>query len=183
MGEPMLKNGIPLKVTCSEGQAILRLSANFMLPERLGDQSYGIAERALAGEEVRTLYRTMKEMSPYLLSPEKLILFGPKENYVEIGEGRSKTHRMKDNSLEATVVISEDAVSGLMWILLCCLHPASPICQPIGTQEDVFWPIAERISRVKVLREAVGITKGTPRRWKTDDEYSGPDIKEEAKNK
>lgn len=179
----MLKNGVPVKVTCSEGQAILRLAANFTLPEKLGDTSYNVAERALAGEEVRTLYKAMKEVSPYLTSPEKLILFGPRDNYEENGEGRAKSHRMKEATLEINVVMNEDAISGLMWILLCCLHPGSPVCQPIGTQEDVFWPIAERVNRVKVLREAVGIMKASPRRWKTDEEWADPEKKEDAKKK
>lgn len=167
----MLKNGTPLALTCSEGQALLRIAANFQLPEKMGDTPYNVADRALAGDEVRTLYKALKEESPVLTGPERLILFGPSDNFEVSGEGRAKQHRMIDTNKEVTITINEDALSGLVWILVCCLHPGSPVCQTIGAQEDMFWPLAEKIKRTKIIRETIGLNKATPRRWKTDEEF------------
>lgn len=167
----MLTNGGPIKVTCEEGQTLLRIAINFSLPEKLGDQSYSIVERSLASDEVKSLYRVIRSASPLLQKPQRWICFGPEENYEEIkNEGGAVGHKMKDVSVEVPLKLNEDAKSGAIWCLIVAMHPSAPLCQSVGTQSDVLWPLAEKLRCVRAVKEAIGLDKAKPRRWAVDDE-------------
>lgn len=162
-----------VKLTCEEGQALLRVASNFSLPEKLGEASYNVAERGIADIEARALYRMLKAYSPMLQRPERWLLFGPQDNYREIkGDNGAAGWRMMDTSKVVEVRLDEEAESGAMWCLILAVHPASPMCQPVGMQEDIFWPVAEKLKKVNALKKEIGLDKAKPRRWESDDDMN-----------
>ncbi len=179
----MLRNGKSVRLTCQEGNALLLIASNFSLPEKIGDTPYNVADRAISGDEVRELYRELKARSPMMLKPERRILFGPEDNWKETKENGELGHRMTDKTREVGIVLTEASLSGVIWCLIVSLHPASGMVQTVGVQEDIFWPIAEKLKKVRIIKETIGLdpTKATPRRWKDDEEYDEEERVKEAK--
>jgi hypothetical protein len=178
----MLKNGVPFKVTCEEGQALLRIAINFALPEKLGDSAYSIIERSLAADEARKLYKELRDHSPLLRDSKRWICFGPNSNYDEIKtESGAVGHKMKDLLMETAITLDEDAKSGAIWCLIVAMHPSSPMCQSVGTQADIFWPLAEKLRCVRAVKEAIGLDKAKPRRWASDEDDRREESKSETK--
>lgn len=164
-----------LDLTIEEGQALLSIAANFSLPEKLGsDQTYSIADRAIAGDEVRKLYREIRAWSPLMQTKERWLRFGPVDAWMEVkGESGKIGHRLMKNTLTVEINLDEDIISGIIWCLLAALHPSSGSIAGIAAQEDVLWPIASKLNRTRIIRETIGMTeKAKPVRWKSDDEFS-----------
>lgn len=165
----MLENGPgETTFTCEEGQALLRLSSAFSLPEKLGEQIYNVADRRIASDEVAELYRELKSRSAMLLKKDRKLLFGPADNYEEFGDGAQSIHRMKEPLMPVKVKLTEESLSGVVWCLLVALHPASAMCATVGLQEDIYWPIARKIQKVDALRAEMKVENGNARRWKSD---------------
>lgn len=164
--------GKKVTITCEEGNFLIRMSAGFGLPEKLGEtQKYSVAERACAGEEVRKLFKELKKHSPMTKKPERWILFGPEDNFREIkGEDGNIGWRMANLNEEVEIELNADAMSGAVWCMVLALHPMSPVVKSVGQQEDIIWPLAEKLKKVKVLREEIKLADAKPRRWKDDDE-------------
>lgn len=185
----MITNGKTITVTVQEGHSLLTIAAAFGLPEKLGtDQSYSVADRSIAGDEVRKLYRELRARSELMQKPERWQRFGPAIAWKEIiGENGQPGHRLASPALEVTISVDDDIISGIVWCLILALHPASQLLHPISSQEEVLWPLAARISRTKVIRENVGMAPGKaqPKRWKSDeemDEKAKAEEKSEAKD-
>ncbi|MGH7260552.1 MAG: hypothetical protein ACREI9_07695 [Nitrospiraceae bacterium] len=182
----MLMNGKPIKVTCAMGQRLLKVALNFALPEKLDEKHpYSIVERGMAAEEVRALYRELQKVSPMTQHPERWTLFGPEENFAPLrGDAQAITgYRMMDSNLEIQIGLSEDALSGTVWCLLAMLHPSSAIVLGAGEQEDIAWPLAERIKRTRVIRKTIGLDEGKSTRWKSDEELEAAPEKEKKDEK
>lgn len=183
-----IKNGKTLGLTLEEGQFLFATASTFSLPERMGEITYSVADRAIAGDEVRLLYRELRSRSPLSQRPERWQMFGHVEAWSEVtNEGGRIGYKMKpdrkDDIVQASV--NEEVISGIVWCLLISVHPASAMVKNITTQEEVLWPIASKIKRVKVIREAIGLTmaKALPKRWKPDEEFeSSSESKEESKS-
>jgi hypothetical protein len=171
----MMTNGKNLSLTLEEGQALFQISATFSLPEKLGESTYSIADRAIAGDEVRLLYRELRSRSPLSQQAERWQMFGPKEVWDEVtNEGGKIGYKMKPAMKDdiVSVKVSDDILSGITWCLLISVHPASQVLKNLTTQEEILWPLADKIKRTKILRESIGLsTKTLPKRWKSDDEF------------
>lgn len=173
MGEEM-----KVKLTCEEGDILLQMSAGFALPEKIGDQKFTVGDRAVAGDEVKELYTELRAHSPMMMTKKRIRRFGPAGNIVkkvtkEDGE-EIESYEYKDRELEVEVRLNEDAVSGVMWCVLAAVAPApeGKLAMGVELQTELFWPIAKKLDRVEAVRELVGFSKGTHRRWKTDDEFA-----------
>ena len=173
-----ITNGKNLSLTMEEGQVLFQVSSIFSLPEKLGESTYSIADRAIAGDEVRLLYRELRTRSPLAQKAERWQMFGPEIAWDEVTEGGNKIgYKMKPSMKDeiVSVKVNEDILSGITWCLLVSLHPASVMLKNLTTQEEILWPLAEKIKRTKILRESVGLSKSVlPKRWKSDDEFEGP---------
>jgi hypothetical protein len=185
MGEQMLENGKKLELTIEEGQALIAVCSNFTLPERLGsDQTYSVADRSIAGDEVRKLYRELRAHSPLMQTQERWQRFGPVNAWQEVkGEGGRIGHRLVDYTVRVSISLDEEILSAIVWCLVVSLHPASTTVGSLVTQEELLWPLAKKIDCTRVLRETIGIVPGKaqPKRWKRDGEYAEKDA--EAKEK
>lgn len=180
----ILENGKNLSLTIEEGQALFQISSTFSLPEKLGESTYSIADRSISGDEVRLLYRELRARSPLSQKAERWQMFGPEDAWEEVtNEGGKIGYKMKPRRKDEIVSIrvTDDILSGITWCLLVSIHPASQVLKNLTTQEEILWPLADKIKRTKILRESIGLsTKGLPKRWKSDDEFETPkDVKSE----
>jgi hypothetical protein len=171
----MLENGKRLDLTTEEGNALVGISSMFHLPEKLDkDNTYSVADRSIAADEVRLLFRELRSHSPLMQGEEKVNRFGAKDAWKEVKDGAGNIGRklIKPSGV-VSIRLDEDILSGIVWCLLVALHPASALIQATQMQEDCFWPIAKKLSRTRVIREMIGITPtAQPKRWKTDEEYN-----------
>ncbi len=165
-----------VKLTAEQGQLLLMMSANFQPPEKLGDAAYGAVERAQAREDVRLLFRELKAVSPHIHMPgrKQRLLFGPMDNWEEIknDQGETTTFQVRETGRECDVRLPEDALSGLPWCLLTYMDPGSAAPVSVMVSENVVWPLVAKLGKVQALREALGLDKAQPRRWKDDPESS-----------
>ena len=173
-----ISNGKNLSLTLEEGQLLFQISSVFSLPEKLGESTYSIADRAISGDEVRLLYRELRSRSPLSQKAERWQMFGPEDAWDEVtNEGGKIGYKMKPSRKDeiVSVKVNDDILSGITWCLLVSLHPASVMLKNLTTQEEILWPLADKIKRTKILRESVGLSKNVlPKRWKSDDEFEGP---------
>lgn len=166
-----------LKITQREGQQLLEIANDFVLPEKIGETVYSIAERALAQTCVSVhLYRELKSRSPFVQFEAKSI-FGPKDNW-EIGNP-GWTLKEPDRMIE--IRLSEDAREGMYWCLFSALHPASRYCRAAGIQAETIWPLAERVRITSQLRKDLGIDTAPHRKIELDPEPSDGVPNEELK--
>ncbi len=172
-----------LSLSVEEGHALLLLSSGFSLPEKLGADSYTVADRAIADDEVRKLFRELRSRSPLMHTRERWNRFGPVlgkgpdgtdvEIWQEIkNEGGRIGHRLIAPEFQVEISVNEEVISGIVWCLIAGIHPASPQSVPLALKETVLWIVAGKIGMVQVIRQTTGLndTKVQPRRWKTDDE-------------
>ena len=176
---------LKVKLTCEEGNVLLQLAAAFGLPEKLADQSFSVPDRAIAADEVSVLYKTLKSYSPASQGRRGLYVFGPLSNLEEekVNKDGDRYREHVDPYLEIEVRLRSDALSGAMWCLLGAVCPATGErgSLAVRTQSDLLWPIAAKLDRTKAIREIIGYSKGTPRRWKTDEDYAKDEKKPEEK--
>jgi hypothetical protein len=157
-----------VRITCQQGNALLMASAGFILPEKLGETTYNVADRSLAEQDVGMLYRELKSRSP-ILQKDRKICFGPTENWKKPSGDPNVGREMKDVELEVNITLSEDARSGAFWCLIAMLHPGSQGRLPASSQVEVAWPLAERLRLKKMLRKDIGLETAVPRRLDLDD--------------
>ena len=109
-------------------------------------------------------------------TPERWRLFGPADNYEEKVDpiSKQKYHPTKDFRREVEVRLDDEALSGMAWCIFCAVCPGEneKNAVPVQGQSEILWPIAAKIDRTKDIRELVGYSKGTPRRWKSDEDYA-----------
>jgi hypothetical protein len=172
-----ITNGKNLSLTMEEGQMLFQISSTFALPEKLGESTYSIADRAISGDEARLLYRELRSRSPLSQKAERWQMFGPEDAWDEVtNEGGKIGYKMKPSRKDeiVSVKVNDDILSGITWCLLISVHPASQTLRNLTTQEEILWPLADKIKRTKILRESIGLsTKTLPKRWKSDDEFEG----------
>lgn len=184
----MIANGKNLKLTAEEGQILFQISSTFSLPEKLGKIAYSTDDQSEAIEDVRFLYRELRARSPLSQRPERWQMFGPEDLWDEITNGGGRVgYKMKPSRKDEIVLvnINDDVLSGVIWCLLVSLHPGSSALRNLTTQEEILWPIADKVKRTKILREMIGLSTTTlPKRWKSDDEFDdSKDVKSDSDKK
>ena len=175
------------KITQEQGHYLFQAAVAFILPAKLGDSDHQAVDRSLASEDVGKLLRELKSRSPkYQSDPErKRILFGPGDNWKRQDGPTGEGWKMLDLSREVEIKLSEDAHVGAKWCLLLALHPDSKNCEQTGYQEEVIWPMAERLRLTRTLRKALGLDKAEHKRLELDplpgEEKEEKEEKEEEK--
>lgn len=176
---------LKVRLTCEEGNILFQIAAGFALPEKLGDQTFTVADRGIAADEVKELYLALKAYSPMAQKAKRLLIFGPLDNLGPEAVNRDgvKYREFINPKLEVEVRLNEDAVSGAVWCILGAVTPASGdrMSLAVEAQSELLWPIAAKFGKVRAIRELVGYLKGTPRRWKSDEDYAKEDKKEDKK--
>jgi hypothetical protein len=152
-----------VRITVEEGNFLLQVAMGFDLPEKLkDDEKFSHLDRVQAREEVRLLYKELKAHSPHMTAEKKLFLFGPKECW-EPFETKDKSgapvtlHRIKSPKETEVLRLTDESISGAIWILRLSLDPASPIQQSVALCDELVWPLAEKLRKVGMLREMLGL--------------------------
>ena len=171
-----------ITLTVEEGNILLQVASRFAMPEKLGDTKYSPAEQALANAQVGKFYRDLKRQSPHLRGKKRALAFGPEEAWESTkAESGDETFRILKHDLSVTFPIKRDSLNGLTWVLVLVLHPASPLALRAGTHEDVAWPVAEKIGRVRMIQDEIKLDASAKSPW--DGKRTDEDIENEAKAK
>lgn len=159
-----------ITITVDEGQMLFERAAAFALPEKLGDAKYDIAERGLAAEDVRALWRELRGRST-LYQTKKLVLFGPADAWENKGIVGETTQYRAEHGHETTVKIrlTKEGRAGAFWCLLLALHPSSPVQVGASKREEAAWPLAEKLRLVGELRRETGLERARRRELTLDD--------------
>lgn len=166
------------RITHHQGQILLQQASRFIMPDKMEAETITIAERAIAGHEVRELYRELKVRSPYFVKDPATIRFGPKDNWERkdaedsLGKRQEGWHLINPYR-ELDVCLDRDSHMGVFRILFVLLHPGSTSRAPVGMVEDHLWPMAERLRLVKMLKDA--LPKGTKRELELDEDEEVPE--------
>lgn len=167
----MMKNQKQIKLTVEEGLPIFQLSCDFAMPEKLGSQTFSIADRSIAGDEVHELWRELRRHSPIHQSKKRIKLFGPENAWEPFTDASGAPgHRMVEPDLEVTLflnTVDPSALNGLYWVLLSLMHPQSQ-AQQGAAKRGMLWDIARRIGKFTALREDCEFDKSKPKAIKND---------------
>lgn len=148
----------PVDLKLEEGQLLLRMSAHFALPEKLGEgKAHTPNERSLASQDVQKLYVALKNLSP-LLQNERRLCFGPEGAWDQTGPDNWKMKQSHEFSCTVPFEIeNEDVRSGIYWVLLLSLHPSSPVMLSASQQVEVGWPLARKFRLRGKLEKDIGL--------------------------
>lgn len=156
-----------LNVTHVQGQALLRYAAGARVPERLGDETFDLCQRALADDEMRRLRQTLRSYSP-LLQAEHRLCFGEADNWRRDGEDGAQ-FRLLDPLREIEIRLDEEAATGAYWCLLLMAHPASPVAVNLTDLDEIVWPLAEKLGVRRQLTRDLKLDHRRGRRLVRDD--------------
>lgn len=162
-------------LTVEEGNALVALSSGFKFQDKLGDHSYTLVDQSTALDEVRLLYKELRRKSPLMQLPERYKRFGPERAWSQVTDEDGKIgYKLIEPLIEVTVNLDVDIISGIIWCLIVALHPQSAFVQSTSIQEDLLYPIAIKMCRLRTIREYIGLVQGKSRgsRWDTDDEHA-----------
>lgn len=177
---------VKVKATHDQWQWVTFFVGQFMMPEKLGERVYKIAERARIQEEVSGLFDALKVHSYYLQQHGNAYenRFGAKEDWKLDGlVSNGKPEMVATNPDKVTeVTLGDRAVSGALWLFTVLLTPPETTTTPDGKKSvshpyaitpalasRFVWPIVEQMRKVKALRKAVGLVADEPlMRWDDD---------------
>jgi hypothetical protein len=167
-----------LTVTVEEGQTLFLQSAVFQLPDKLGEgNSFPITERSVAADEVRSLWRELKGHSPIYQKARRQVVFGPVEAWEEVvGENGASGWKLKKPETTVELKLPDEAVSGIVWCLLLAVHPESKTVENLGKQDDICWPVAQKIRKTTALRELLKLSTSTRRTFADDPAEKAEDV-------
>lgn len=171
-----------VRITQGQGNLLFALSANFSLPEKLGEKDherkYNVADRGLAAKYAGILYDELKGLSD-LYQSKKLFCFGPGENWKESETGAKETRTLKDPDKEVRIRINKQIRQGAFWSLLMALHPVGSMVVSVHNQADMAWPLADRLGLRSELEKEMGIDKVKDRSIELDDNAEFEEEEEE----
>jgi hypothetical protein len=159
-----------------ECNSLLIMSNTFSCPNKLGEaNSISSAEQLQTNLQVGKLYRELKRHSPFLKGDKRILAFGPIDAWdVTKTEEGGENYKLVTPDREIELHFKRDAFNGLMWLLVFMLHPASPMVRKAGQQEDVCWPIAQKIGREKAIQKEIKLDPNADSKWdsmKSDEQF------------
>jgi hypothetical protein len=166
-------------ITAEQGQFLLGLLTQFRMPEKLGAKPFSAIERAAGERDALALYEALKSASPIMLNTHRraTMMFGPEENWTvnKDDQGLPTGGDIKSLTLEVLVSMSDQAVSGALWVLLFATHPESPFnhANP-RVMCDLIWPLVHSIRRTKALQAELGLWNAASKNWGEEDEPPAP---------
>ena len=155
----------------------------FELPAKVGDASYDFVQQRMVKDECNKASAELKAYSPWAqkLGEEMRLVFGPVDMFDQVRkDGKLEELILREPERILEVRLSEDAVSGIAWMLLTMLSPATKD-EKTGkkTHEELLpfsaatyaWPVAMAIRKVAVLRAALNLdASDKKRKWADDPE-------------
>lgn len=163
--------GDRISVDFETGNFVIRSLYRLEMAEKVGERTFTPAVRSSIGKKMRQSYKAFREVSE-ILKEERRLFFGPRAGYTEhdrlsikedelaLTEEKSTTRFQLINKLALVEVeLTGQAKEGLYWFLFMILHPDSKSCWPVGMQEEIAWPLAEKIGALKSLEKETGVEK------------------------
>ena len=162
-------NGLTIKVTIEEGQSLFMVAAGHRFPEKLGETTFTKNERNGGNIALRRLYRDLTTYSPITQGNTKYTAFGPADCW-EQGRGQSGDTDwfLVRSKGEVTIELSEKAIHGATWILIFLLHPESQFCASAGVQENILWPLVDKLKKRVAIEKFIGVDAATYKDFEDD---------------
>jgi hypothetical protein len=159
------------RITASQGQFLLQLSAGMTVPDKLGDTPFTAVDRAIIQGQIGALFTQLKSYSPYAqeYEPGKNIklFFGLQDNWKQ-DKPDSPRWFMQDPKLETKIRLSKEALNGAAWVCFASLVPREADArnqQPAGTAvspseaEDTVWPMLKALGKSVGVRDLLGLNR------------------------
>ena len=171
-----MSEGKPVKLTMEECNTLLIMANSFSCPSKLGEtNAISSAEQLQVNLQVGKLYRELKRHSPFLKGEKRVLAFGPADAWdVTKSEEGTENYRLLVPDREIELHLKRDSLNGLIWLLVFMLHPASQIVRKAGQQEDICWPIAQKIGREKAIQKEIKLDPAADSKWdsvKSDEQF------------
>jgi len=175
-----------LTVTYRQGNILLG-ACNGALPEKINDElKFPWDVRATFTRNSRQLFKAIKKASPgFQARPIMIPVFGDPKNWkkdpsramkvsdglggfreIELQGNQAPQYSIIDGELTVDLELNAQASDAVGLILVQFAHPDSKnqegksVCLSAADQDDIVWPLAEKLFIVPWLEEKVGLTKG-----------------------
>lgn len=173
--------GDTIKISHGMGNVLINGAISVKFPKEIGTRSFDEKAQAKIAEKFGLLFKKLKKMST---KRNGGYMFGDFQNWkatevrrgsmsaggsVEMQNLHTETeYNLIDQDLEIELTELTGAhKSGIYWLCYLWTHPASPICQAQGVQQEVVWPLIEMIGKTGDLRKDIGLVSDG------DEEYFG----------
>jgi hypothetical protein len=177
-----------LELTAAQGNYIFRFSHVVQFPEKIGEKAtFNHQQRATFNKEIGEVYKALKRESEISRQKSKLF-FGPAKWYdaknavpkgddPSMAEDDGERYSLKDEFRHAAhpVTINSNARNGLFRIYYLLTHPDSKNVLGPGVQEELVWPVAEKVRCVKALETAIGLSENQTIKIVYDDDDAEPE--------
>ncbi len=170
------------RVTMQEGNLLVRFACSSPMPKKIGEETFDVAQRALADDAICSLRRLLKGFSPLMQGHPAKALFGDKAWWrpapIEIGgvDDRSKLEaldrairdkrikleerwEMVDPTVAKLMDFSQSALEGVYWCLVQAAHPDSETRASVTDLDDVVWPLARKLGLDDELAKAIKLSE------------------------
>lgn len=144
-----------IKLTHQQGFTLYMLASTMRCPEKLGEESFDLAQRSIADDSIMYARRTLRQYSR-IEDKGRMVLFGDRDNWSKKDDkGYSE---LIDPEKPVTVGLDDEAQEGIYWTLLLFAHPATPYRKAsVADLDDVVWPVARELGMEKNLRKDLGL--------------------------
>lgn len=172
-----MSDELEIEVDYTQGNQILRNAYHLVFPEKVGERTFSPKVRQNMMGKVRRLVACFRAVSP-IMQEERVLYAGPREGYVEQDLTQNEKERLEAQSLAISedrvekkfklvnpratykVVLNKKAQDALYWLLYLYLAQDSKMILPAGQQDDIAWPLAEKIgARESLEKETDANTK------------------------
>jgi hypothetical protein len=183
---------VTVKLNAERLNWILKVLVGFELPEKIGEKAYDSVQRSICKDECRQGITDLKAYSYWAqqVGEDNRYLFGPREiwDVKRDVKGKIEDLTLNDPAREFEVKLSQDSVSGIMWMLVTIMMPevknekgeVTHRSVPPFIAESFVWPVAEALKKTKAIRSFLKLdTADKKARW--DDDEEAPKLLEEKK--
>lgn len=145
-----------VKLTLWEARNLFNLAGNYGIVTQAhgGKQDPYWAARAWKEQQIVKLWSKLKSLATQL--PGNSWRIGPENPEKENG------------TLEYELNLHDDDRDAAFYVLSAALDPRSPLKQPISVQEDIIWPIADKIRKRNALRRELKLHETKPEKIEDD---------------
>ena len=183
-----------ISITVEQGNNLFRAAYLWKFPKKVGEKSFSEGTVSTFNDYIRQFVKACKKVSP-IWREEKRLYFGPREAWERLETVLTQRQREelpigsipddvqyknKAKDMEVPITLTGEARQGLFWICYLMLHPSSDGMLAAGQQDDLVWPVVERLGNkaVATMQEHIGLTKKeTVESLKLDEDSPPPSAK------
>lgn len=142
-----------------EGQFLLRYS-NAKIPAdgKVGQETFEPSVVSNGNDQIVLVRRDLRSYSPILLRDRKPC-FGDADNWKKEEKKEGPVYNMIDPDREITLKMSDDSITGILWMLALALDQKSGVTASNAEIDELVWPLAAKFGWVPELRRMFNIDR------------------------